>query len=387
MTEDRGGKILVLEDFRYHRHRTNQENIRWRCWRGNCRAVLRTSIFDVEEENPTIIVHEVGEHIHPPDSVHVQKAEFRQALTVEVEKVPTTPIRRVYNAQQAHRRRQQQQRGDREIQQGFLSVQSVMARARSCVLLPIPATIEDVSIAGPWAETWGRYNFLMHQDNDWGIAVFATKDNIRTIRRCGTVYMDATFKSCLRPYKQVFTVLGDAHGFVVPLVHVLMAQRTIGHYRQVFQFVKAVTREFTHHHWRPRKVICDFEQALITALETELPRSRVCGCYFHFNQALWRRVQELGLSAAYRHDGRLASVIRRVMAIGHLPLPLVLSNFNLLLHHRRTRRVQQEYPELRDFLLYVSNTYVVPGAAFPPALWNVYQRTMEQRTNNHVECK
>ncbi|CAL8236685.1 unnamed protein product [Arctogadus glacialis] len=47
----------------------------------------------------------------------------------------------------------------------------------------------------------------------------------------------------------------------------------------------------------------------MTALETELPRARVCGCYFHFNQALWKRVQGLGLAAAFRHDHRLAAII------------------------------------------------------------------------------
>lgn len=67
ITGDGGGKVLVLDNFRYHRHRTNQENIRWRCWRLNCRAVLRTNIFDVDNEDPHIIVHDVGEHVHAPD--------------------------------------------------------------------------------------------------------------------------------------------------------------------------------------------------------------------------------------------------------------------------------------------------------------------------------
>lgn len=387
---DRGGQVLVLENFRYHRHRTNLDNIRWRCWRFNCRAVLRTNIFNVEDEDPYIIVQDVGEHVHPPDREIVHHADFRKMVTAEVQREPTVPIRRIYNAQRVElqwRQRQHPGGRDRVPPQGFLSVRSVVARARSAVVPPIPATIEEVRIEGPWAETWGRDQFLWHMDNAWGIAVFATEDNIRKLQRCGTVYMDATFKSCPRPYKQVFTVLGDVHGFIVPLVHVLMIQRTTGHYRQVFHCVKSTMRRVTHHHWRPQKVICDFEQALITALETELTRTRVCGCYFHFNQALWKRVQGLGLAPAFRHDHRLAAVIRKVMALGHLPLALVQNNFDLLVHQRSTRRAQRDHPELQDFFQYVGNTYVHRGAAFPPAMWNVYVRNMEQRTNNHVECK
>ncbi|CAL8270939.1 unnamed protein product [Merluccius merluccius] len=228
MTGDRGGKVLVLDNFRYHRHRNNQENIRWRCWSKNCRAVLRTNIFDVEEEDPNIIVHEVGEHLQyiPLTELRVHNADFRQAVTGELKREPTVPIRRVYNARRValQRQRQLQGGGDREPPQGFLSVRPC---GRGC------------------------------RDLDW-------------------------------------------------LLH---------------------------------------------------------------------------------SDDRLAAIIRKVMALGHLPLPVVQNNFDLLLHHRNTRRTQRDHPELQDFFLYVRNTYVHPGAAFPPAMWNVFQRNMEQRTNNHVECK
>ena len=47
--------------------------------------------------------------------------------------------------------------------------------------------------------------------------------------------------------------------------------------------------------------------------------------------------------------------------------------------------VINRYPEFRDFLHYVRNTYVLPTAIFRPAVWNVYQRNMDNRTNNKVE--
>ena len=84
MTRDRGGKVLVLEEFRYHRHRTNQQNIRWGCWRENCRAVLRTNIFDVD---------------------------FRQEVIGEVEREPKVPIRRVYNDRRVALQRQRTLQG------------------------------------------------------------------------------------------------------------------------------------------------------------------------------------------------------------------------------------------------------------------------------------
>ncbi|XP_063599694.1 uncharacterized protein LOC134776006 [Penaeus indicus] len=133
----------------------------------------------------------------------------------------------------------------------------------------------------------------------------------------------------------------------------------------------------------PRTVICDFEQALINAVETELPNVTVRGCYFHFTQNLWKRVQALGLTGHYRLNRHLRRCIRKVMSLGYLPMPILQMNFNLLRNARRTRNLINRYPALMDFFAYVSNTYV--NGTFTPILWNVYERDMDMRTNNNVE--
>uniref|UniRef100_A0AAV2J3Z3 MULE transposase domain-containing protein n=1 Tax=Knipowitschia caucasica TaxID=637954 RepID=A0AAV2J3Z3_KNICA len=135
--------------------------------------------------------------------------------------------------------------------------------------------------------------------------------------------------------------------------------------------------------WRPQKVVCDFEMALITALQSELPQVSIQGCYFHFTQSLWRRVQELGLVRAYRENLRLRKCIRKLMALGYLPRPLVRLNFNSLRRSQRTIRLIDRNPSLLDFFGYVQNTYI--GGFFPVPLWNVFDREMDTRTNNHVE--
>jgi hypothetical protein len=42
----------------------------------------------------------------------------------------------------------------------------------------IPWEVDDVEIEGTWAETWSGDYFLLHQDNDWGILLFATPENL-----------------------------------------------------------------------------------------------------------------------------------------------------------------------------------------------------------------
>jgi hypothetical protein len=141
-------------------------------------------------------------------------------------------------------------------------------------------------------------------------------------------------------------------------VNCLMTDRNIADYRHVFQTLKTKIRQVTGHRWHPRRVICDFKQALLVAVETELPHAQISGCYFHFNQSLWRKFKKLRLEASYRQHRELKKVIRKVMAIGYLPLLLVRQNFHLLRTSRRTMRLCRRFPELTDFLDYFQRNYL-----------------------------
>ena len=98
------------------------------------------------------------------------------------------------------------------------------------------------------------------------------------------------------PYRQYFSIHGKYRNRVICLVNVLMTGQLIGQYRQTLQVVKQIVRRISRHRWRPHLVISDYEQSLITAVEIELPNSRISGYYFHFGQNLWRREQSLGLA-------------------------------------------------------------------------------------------
>ena len=55
------------------------------------------------------------------------------------------------------------------------------------------------------------------------------------------------------------------------LVICLMVNRDIGSYRQVIKVLKNKILEVTNRRWRATTVISDFEQASMTAFETEFP--------------------------------------------------------------------------------------------------------------------
>ncbi|KRX47680.1 hypothetical protein T05_1960, partial [Trichinella murrelli] len=71
----------------------------------------------------------------------------------------------------------------------------------------------------------------------------------------------------------------------------------------------------------PESIICDFEIALIPAIQGYFPNTRVQGSYFHFCQAVHRKVGELGLKTRYRTEEQTKRKIRILLATAFLPVP------------------------------------------------------------------
>ncbi|KAL5020075.1 hypothetical protein ScPMuIL_002967 [Solemya velum] len=375
---DRGGKVLIY-NFRYHKNKKTAAKIHWRCWRKECRTPLQSNLFAENEEDPNIQIIQSEDHNHGGEKELISRSVLVQRMRDSIRTDPTRPIKRVYNEVLTQAARNVPVEDTPE----FRNVQSALKRTRLSLMPEIPDTINDVDINGEWATTWAGRRFLSHLDNAWGVCVFATDKNLQSLIRCETVFIDGTFKTCPDPYEQFVTIHGLYHGRVLPFVLALVTGKTVGHYRQILQHVKARVRNLTGHRFAPNMAITDFEHSLRIAIDTELRRTRVRSCYFHFCQNLWRHVQSLGLARSYTRYRNLKLCIQKVMAIAYLPVAIVRQNFRLLLAARRTRRLINRFPALRDFLAYFQRNYLDGQFHIPE--WNLYERNVETRTNNHVE--
>ena len=65
----------------------------------------------------------------------------------------------------------------------------------------------------------------------------------------------------------------------------------------------------------PAEVLTDFELATIQAIELAFPSTEVKGCFFHFAQALNRKISKLGLQVAYREDATFSRFVRQTVAL------------------------------------------------------------------------
>ena len=202
---NRGGKVLIHNGFKYQKNRQRTESIYWRCWRKECRANLRTNIFDLNDMNPNIQILQEIEHAHEEDDDMIGKNETLNQMKDAIREDPTVPIKKVYNKVA---RAMIRGGGDREHIPEFHRIRTSMTRTRLEHVPVVPRTVDDITIEGTWRETWSGDNFFLHQDNDWDILVFTTDEHLICLQRCQDIYMDGTFRTASSPYRQYFSIHG-----------------------------------------------------------------------------------------------------------------------------------------------------------------------------------
>ncbi|XP_053390676.1 uncharacterized protein LOC123565429 [Mercenaria mercenaria] len=205
--------------------------------------------------------------------------------------------------------------------------------------------------------------------------IFATNTQLDVLQKAKRWYVDGTFK-VLRS-RDTFEQLYSIHAFLkndegetkqVPLVFIFMSRKRKKDYKKVFKKVKALTT--------PNKVegfVLDFEAAAWSAIRRVFPDVKISGCAYHWSRAVWRKVQNLGLTGAYMQDEGTHWFIRKILALPLIPAEHAAPAFE---HIQR-----KGTPPLQPLLEYVQSTWF--NGFWSPEEWSVYGQSI--RTNNDCE--
>lgn len=86
----------------------------------------------------------------------------------------------------------------------------------------------------------------------------------------------------------------------------------------------------------------DFESAIWRAIAVTFPGVLCRGCIFHWKQAVWRKVQEVGLQRAYTKKNEFYVVLNKLMSLPYLPKEVIPDQFHLLRVHGEQSEMLQE---------------------------------------------
>ena len=110
-------------------------------------------------------------------------------------------------------------------------------------------------------------------------------------------------------------VNADAHAdYAFPALYALVSRKTQSLYAAVFEKVNQLVPSFT-----PLYAMADFEEAPVAAFKSFYVDANVAGCWFHYAQALTKRVQKIGLRDAYHTDAEVGDTVRCLLGLLLLP--------------------------------------------------------------------
>lgn len=271
---------------------------------------------------------------------------------------------------------------------------------------PEPASISDIpELPEEYKSTGGADDlpFLLYDNHEAGqsnenrVLVFGTELGLRHMCDSDKWYIDGTFGTAPRQFKQLFVIRAAVNDVYATCIYGFLPNKLQSTYEEVFA---AVLNSCDGYDLipDPTTISCDFEIAIHNAIKSMLgAHIRIQGCFYHLTQSTWRKIQNEGLSVLYKTDESVKHFCGMLDGLAFLPTDRVQEG----MRHLRTIVPEQ----LEDIVEYFDANYVsgpYKSTRGPRGIirvvrsnnpkysldsWNVYEETMMDgsRTNNVCE--
>ena len=345
-------------------------HVTWRCLNKQCKATVQSyngEIINRTDHVPGCLPDPVGSEIR------IRMANMKRCV-----RDTRTPLFQIYMEEMAPLT----QMGPEFIRRvpTFQSVSRNFRRVRNEALgynAREAATAERLELPPELLRLTDGTSFLLKDilDGNKRILIFASPKGKHMMRHCRKFFVDGTFKSCAKQFAQLYTLHADLHSDedhinVFPVAFALLPDKSAETYRQLFRCLR------DENGWMPISITVDFEASCYVALRNIFPDAEIKGCYFHFKQCLWRKVQELGLATLYQHDEDIHIHIGMCAALSLIPVNRIDDGWI---------SIQETTPllaQLRRFYDYFVDQWL-DSTMFNREMWNV--ETEVHRTNNQLE--
>lgn len=246
-----------------------------------------------------------------------------------------------------------------------------------------PTSTQDLEIPEEMRKTISGDNFLLYDSGPSRnrILFFGTTTSLSILSKSSTLLGDGTFKITPSLFYQLYTVHALFCGRVIPCVYVLMPDKKLSTYQLVFDKIAELCPGI-----QPEYFMVDFEMAAIRAIRMSFINTQVKGCFFHFSQCIYRKIQAVGLQSAYKNNSGLNLKMRMIAALAYLPVNKVEDGFEAL------AGILPD--EMNDLVTYFEENFIGikrrnsrKPPIFNPQMWNMHELIQKDlpRTNNSVE--
>ncbi|XP_065206490.1 uncharacterized protein LOC135835915 [Planococcus citri] len=341
------------DGYYYWKNRPKGNTLYLDCIRKNhgCHATGRTSLL---MNGPLIHSYNTGgtQHNHEPNEKLHQVQTFQRTLLQRSENERTTPLKRIFYDECSHIDT------DTISYAPYTKVFKGMQGTRAKTFPPCPDDLIELAALLQFDDDLGKTiegnNFYLDILEDKVLLLLSpdTKDLLNNEEAILT--MDGTFKSTPKKPKifQLFTIGAIYRQSFFIIAFALMTNKAAESYTWIFERLQQEVPL-----WNPTHMISDFETGSYAAFHALFHNARSQGCWFHYSQAIEKRVKSQGLAILTRENVDVRTVIKMIMALPLLNPEEILAGFDTIRWHVQDV-MQMHFPALTELINYVENYWI-----------------------------
>ncbi|KAG0440468.1 hypothetical protein DMUE_1726 [Dictyocoela muelleri] len=204
------------------------------------------------------------------------------------------------------------------------------------------------------------------------ISNFVGIDNLK-------IYMDGTFKSAPHEFYQLYIIHVEFNSQCFPIMYCFLCGKTEEIYYLLFCRIKEVLLQ-KNIEFSPNTVQIDFEYAAYNAIKRVFPNINIKGCFFHFGQAIWRKVVDLGLKTMFNEDVNFKECVQTITSLALVPIEFIDESWRIIKEMLINNTWQSDL-----LFLYIEETWLVNNRPlFDRQIWSQHG-VFRGRTNNYAE--
>ena len=250
-------------------------------------------------------------------------------------------------------------------------------------------------------EDFFRWDITVTRGNDVRRHVFFATEKQMTYLAMATEWrIDSTFKLVSPPFTQLFSIhstvnLGGKEKQYA-LAYVVMSGKRKEDYQQVFEEIVKTLEDEQGLTVKVKSFMLDYEVATWQAIREVFGDDiKIRGCWFHFSQAIIRKMHSLGLMGAYINRGEVHKFAKQLTVLPLLDADQIPVTFQYMVekvcetyqysvadYYNPDKRHSKEAPAMIQVFQYFESQWI-DGKNFNPKDWSCYRKDV--RTNNTVE--
>lgn len=377
LISERGTEVPFIDDYKFVLNGSNRKPTKyWKCCNNSCTVTATTLGLD--------LVRVKNEHNHPATFEMKINGEFRLKIRNMIASDPFISAKRVYDASIIHFSESYLYSSDQLSALNTFDMCKGYIYNEKHKYYPAASTNSfNIVFDERFALTRSGSRFLQIDENITGRLMLFSD-----IEFCARFFqnnndiklsMDGTFKSSPSNFYQLYIIYGELYGQSFPLFYSFLENKTTEIYIRLLNHCKDLIHS-AGFQLNPLSIVIDYEYGMYNAITLVFPNTIIRGCYFHFGQAIWRKMCFFGLKRLYNSDVNFLKVVELISAIPLIPI----EEINTAWVYIKTLYPSRETDVLAFFEYFESTWLENNQSMFNRKIWSHFNN-YEARTNNAAE--